>query len=97
MLKEEFQTTMSEFQKRIEKRTSELHTKYGNFIADGSTDNQKNIGIQGSYFPFEVSIRYDLTTNSPVVEFKSKFKTKRETPLAKKLQKGSKKEILSNY
>ena len=94
ILQEEFQTTMSDFQKRVEKRTTELHTKYGDFIANGAHDNQDD--IKGGTFAFDVRFRYDDKTKQVVFDWKPS--PKRLTPLGKKLQsKQSRKETLSKY
>ena len=94
ILQEEFQTTMSDFQKRVEKRTTELHNKYGDFIANGAHDVQDD--IKGGTFAFDVRFRYDDKTKQVVFDWKPS--PKRLTPLGKKLQsKQSRKETLSKY
>lgn len=97
MMQEEFQTTMSDFQKRVEKRTAELHTKYGDFIANGSADNQNGIGFGYRYsFNRSFSLRYDEDKKQIVLDWKPT--STHLTPLGKKLQsKQSRKETLSKY
>jgi hypothetical protein len=98
ILQEEFQTTMSDFQKRVEKRTTELHTKYGDFIANGATDNPNGIGIKGNHLAFNFRLQYDMENNRVFIKWEPQRVTKRLTPLGKKLQsKKSRKEILSEY
>ena len=102
IIQEELQTSMSDFQKRIEKRTADLHTKYGDFIANGAADNQNGIGIQGNNnlnLAFNFSLQYDRKNNRVFIKvIPPKYVTTRPTPLGKKLKSNKgKKEVLSEY